>query len=70
MDRFTSPELVTVWGKDDLALDEAKIGLAGSPTIVSGLSQAPEQERRRERLTGTDEEIVAQLVAIVEPYLR
>jgi alkanesulfonate monooxygenase SsuD/methylene tetrahydromethanopterin reductase-like flavin-dependent oxidoreductase (luciferase family) len=41
------------------------IGLAGSPTVVSGLAEAPHRERRRKFLHGTPEEIAEQLVPII-----
>ena len=70
IERFYEEERVTVWGKNDLNLEEGNIGLEGSPTIVSGLAQAPTQERKREYLTGGSEQLVRQLHSIVEPFLR
>jgi hypothetical protein len=70
IERLFSEELVTIWGENDLDVDEGRIGLRGSPTIVSGLAQAPSQERQRETLTGTPEQLVAQLHSILEPHLQ
>lgn len=70
IDRMESDELVTVWGKNEIDLEEERIGLRGSPTVVSGLAQAPSQERRRKSLTGTQEQLVAQLLSILKPHLQ
>lgn len=56
---------VTVWTKDDLEVDEAYIGVPGSPTVVSGLAEAPTRERKRIPLTGTPDEIGRQLVSLL-----
>jgi electron transfer flavoprotein beta subunit len=53
---------LTVWNADDLEADPHLIGLAGSPTIVTGLAEAPYRERRREFLKGSTKEIVDSLV--------
>ncbi|MFQ5614870.1 MAG: electron transfer flavoprotein subunit beta/FixA family protein [Anaerolineales bacterium] len=60
---------VTVWAKADLDLDEAYIGLPGSPTTVSGLAQAASRERRREFLLGSTEEVVRQLMGTLRDVL-
>ncbi len=70
IERFFSEELVTIWGAADIEAEEGRMGLRGSPTIVSGLAQAPTQERRRETLTGTTEQLVAQLHSILEPHIQ
>ena len=57
---------ITIWNSDDLETDSGNIGLAGSPTIVTGLAEAPYRERRREFLNGTQEQVVAQLVNILQ----
>jgi electron transfer flavoprotein beta subunit len=56
---------ITTWGAKDLSVESDRIGLAGSPTIVSGLAEAPYRERRREFLRGTPEEIAGQLAPII-----
>jgi electron transfer flavoprotein beta subunit len=56
---------VTVWTKDDLEVDEAYIGVSGSPTVVSGLAEAPTRERKRIPLMGTPDEIGRQLVSLL-----
>jgi electron transfer flavoprotein beta subunit len=58
-------ERVTTWGVQDLEVDPGLIGLAGSPTAVSGLAEAPYRERRREILQGTPQDIAEQLVSII-----
>lgn len=60
---------ITVWGKDDLEAEEANIGVAGSATTVSGLEEAEVRERRRQRLTGTPDEIAQQLVPLLQDLL-
>ncbi len=57
---------VTVWNQADLATDAEYIGTPGSPTIVSGLAQAPSRERKRIILEGSVDEQVEQLVAVME----
>ena len=71
MDYQTKPwafeaDRVTVWGNDDLQLDENMIGETGSPTRVSALTQAPEKERKREFLVGSIDEITQKLVIILK----
>jgi electron transfer flavoprotein beta subunit len=56
---------VTVWTKTDLQADEACIGVPGSPTTVSELTQAPARERKREFLIGTSEEIAQRLAELL-----
>ena len=47
---------ITVWDAEDLGADFELIGAAGSPTVVSGVREAEQRERRRERIEGTPEE--------------
>lgn len=61
---------VTIWTQADLEVEADHIGIAGSPTVVSGLKQAPTHERRRELLHGTPEEIAQQLASILQSTLR
>jgi len=58
---------VTLWSRADLEVDETCIGVAGSPTTVSGLAQARRRERRRQLLTGTPEEVGRQLAELLLP---
>ena len=60
---------VTFWNAADLQADPECIGLAGSPTIVSELAEAPFRERRRQSLQGTPEEIAQQLVILLREKL-
>lgn len=53
---------VEVWSCEDLGAEEEMIGVLGSPTIVTGLDQAPSHERKREFLEGSPEKIAKQLV--------
>lgn len=69
-ERAFSEDLVTIWGEDDIKVEKTHIGLTGSPTMVSGLAQAPSHERRQEYLTGSTEQITQQLVAILEEMVR
>ena len=65
-----SDDSVTIWGQGDIEVEESMIGLTGSPTVVSGLAQAPSQERRREFLSGSTEEIAEKLVALLDELVR
>lgn len=58
-------ERVTVWTADDLEADRSRIGLAGSPTVVTGLAEAPTRQRRREFLEGSPEQIAQQLASLL-----
>ena len=60
------PSRVTIWQKEDLAVDEAYIGIAGSPTTVPGLKQAPSRDRRKEFLRGNRTEVNRQLLEIIK----
>ncbi len=64
-ERVFSEDLVTIWGESDIEVEKTMIGLTGSPTMVSGLAQAPSRERRQEYLTGTVEQITQGLVALL-----
>jgi electron transfer flavoprotein beta subunit len=59
-------ERLTIWDTTDVAADPENIGLKGSPTIVTGLAEAPYRERRREFLRGSNEQIVKQLVNLIQ----
>jgi len=56
---------LTVWGSGDLETDPGYIGLSGSPTIVTGLDEAPYRERRREFLTGSPHQVIQELVNLL-----
>jgi hypothetical protein len=60
------PSQVTIWHKEDLEVNEAFIGISGSPTTVPGLKQAPSRDRRREFLIGNTIAINAQLLEIIK----
>jgi electron transfer flavoprotein beta subunit len=57
--------VVTKWNASDLDAEGELIGVPGSPTIVTGLEQAPSQERKNIFLEGNEGEIVEQLVRIL-----
>jgi len=59
------PEQVTVWGSADLEVDLDRIGLPGSPTVVSGLEQAPSRERKRQFLTGPIDVMAQELAQLL-----
>lgn len=63
------PERVTVWSADDLGVEKNHIGLAGSPTIVTGLAEAPVRERRREFLEDSPKQIAQQLHNILQEII-
>jgi electron transfer flavoprotein alpha/beta subunit len=56
---------LTVWDAEDLDAEPGHIGQAGSPTVVTGLAEAPYPERRRKFLQGSTEEIVQELAGIL-----
>jgi electron transfer flavoprotein beta subunit len=60
----------TIWTKADLDVDERFVGVAGSPTTVSGLAQAPSRERRREMLCGTPDEMARRLAELLRAALQ
>ena len=60
------PQQVTVWNSKDLDVDESLIGQQGSPTWVTGLADAPTRQRRKEFITGTDQEIGRRIAAILK----
>ena len=57
---------VTSWGAHALEAEGDCIGLAGSPTIVTDLAEAPSRERKQEFLEGSPEEVVTQLVTLLQ----
>jgi electron transfer flavoprotein beta subunit len=62
-------ERITVWNAKDLDADPEYIGLAGSPTVVTGLAEAPFRDRRREFLQGTVDEIAQELANLLRKEL-
>ena len=60
---------VTTWNAFDLGADEAYVGLKGSPTIVSELSEAAARKRQQKFLTGPPEELADKLVQIIQEVL-
>jgi electron transfer flavoprotein beta subunit len=67
---FESADVLTVWTSQDLDLDTGRIGLPGSPTIVSGVYQASTGERKREFLRGTPAEEAQALFERIKSYLE
>lgn len=60
-----SGDNITVWTSADLDLDPQLIGLPGSPTVVTGLADAPIRGRRREFVTGRSDEIAQKLADLI-----
>jgi len=60
------PQQINVWNAEDLDVEDSYIGWAGSPTVVTGLAEASSRERKREFLTGTNEQIAHQLLTILQ----
>ena len=57
---------MTILRAADLGADPDLIGFTGSPTVVTGLAEAPYRERRREFLEGTLQSIADQLAEILQ----
>jgi electron transfer flavoprotein beta subunit len=68
-DRAFEDDRVTVWNAEDLEADPGLIGEPGSPTVVSGLDQAPSRERKRILLQGAPDELGQELAGIVREQL-
>jgi electron transfer flavoprotein beta subunit len=66
---FEGEGTLTVWNAADLGAVPDYIGLPGSPTVVSGLAEAPTRQRRRQFLEGSPEEIARQLATILTDVL-
>jgi electron transfer flavoprotein beta subunit len=64
------PDQLTVWTSDDLQAAPDFIGLAGSPTRVSGLEQAKSRERLGIRFEGQPRQIADQLALVLRERLR
>lgn len=60
---------VTIWDAQALDADPGLIGLAGSPTIVTELAEAPSRERKRIFIEGSPEVVAQQIVALIQPTL-
>lgn len=52
---------VVIWGHDDVDVEDGYIGLAGSPTVVSGLREAEIRERSKEFLRGAPEDVAKEI---------
>lgn len=65
-----SPGRMKVWDAAALKTDPNHTGLAGSPTRVSGLASAASRERKRERLTGTPEEVIKSLIEVIRNSVK
>jgi electron transfer flavoprotein alpha/beta subunit len=60
---------ITIWNPSDLCVEKEYIGLAGSPTIVSGLTEASVRERKKIFIQGDSEEIARQLANIIRSVI-
>ena len=60
---------VTVWAAADLAADPEMVGLAGSATAVAGVRSAGSVDRKRERISGTPEEMAWTLFERIREFL-
>lgn len=63
-DSFTKP--LTVWNETDIAADSERIGLKGSPTVVTKVFAPEVAGRQGTPLTGTPDEAVDQLITILQ----
>lgn len=61
---------VTVWSAADLGADPEGLGLRGSATAVAGVGRAEGAERRRERLSGTPEQVAEALFERIRAIVR
>lgn len=61
---FEEAETV-LWNAETLETDASFTGLAGSPTTVSALAQAPSRARKRMFLEGSTQEIAEQLLSLI-----
>lgn len=59
---------ITVWGLEDLGLQEERVGLLGSPTRVIRVFSPPPRERR-EILKGDTREVVSQLIDRIKEFM-
>jgi len=59
-----------VWSIKDLELNEEEVGLKGSRSIVEELREMGLGERARQKITGTEDEIAAQILNIIRPYIK
>ena len=56
---------MTIWSNNELLLDESSIGLNGSKTIVSTLSQSKGRDRLHEMLTGDVKQLADRIADIL-----
>ena len=61
--------LITIWSANDLGIEPERLGLAGSPTHVSGVEAVEIPERRKQRVDGSIEGIVDQLYEVLKNHL-
>jgi electron transfer flavoprotein beta subunit len=62
-------ERVTVWNAATLGADPECLGLAGSPTIVTELSEAISRQRKRNFLEGSPEEVSGFISTLLQEVL-
>jgi electron transfer flavoprotein beta subunit len=60
---------IRVWTAEGVGAEAQYIGWPGSPTIVSGLAEAPVRGRRQEFLQGTPQQLAQKLADILQKAL-
>ena len=60
---------VVIWTAKDLNLAEEKLGLKGSPTIVSELIEVESPDRRRKILKGESKDVASKLADIIIEHM-
>lgn len=60
---------VPIWDNSVLQMDEEKIGLKGSYTLVEGIIEAKGRDRKMEKITGSAEEIADKLADLIIKHM-
>lgn len=60
---------INIWTAKDLGLNEDRIGLKGSPTIVSELVEVESPDRKRQVLKGKSKDIASKLADIIVEHM-
>ncbi|MEM3398562.1 MAG: electron transfer flavoprotein subunit beta/FixA family protein [Nitrososphaerota archaeon] len=59
-----------IWSIGELQLSNEEVGLKGSRSIVEELREMKLVERARQKISGTEDEIVEQILNIIRPYIK